>query len=414
MTAHPAVLDYPAQAAAAATATRPEFAELLQRAAQLRPLVRERAQQTERERRVSAEITDLLLQAGLYRALQPRRFGGYEFSHEELRQLAFELGQGCASTGWCFGLGAANAWIVGMFPGEAQGDVWGRDADTLVAACIAPTGKATRVDGGFRLKGRWGFASNCDNSSWMALGAMADEGEGQPPRPIFLLVPAADYQVIDNWHTVGLSGTGSKDIAIEPEVFVPAHRSVSFAQVLEQQAPGALVNDGVLFRIPFLSGFPPLLANPAVAALRGALDEFVESVGTRATRGAFVGGGSTIAQFGHVQTAVAEAEAAIDAAQLILQRDLRLATELTAAGVKLDQQQRIAFRRGHAYAVKLCVQAIDGLYGVVGGTGIHLDSGIQRAWRDIHAVAHHISVNWNAVSTMVGQLRLGLTPRGQY
>jgi alkylation response protein AidB-like acyl-CoA dehydrogenase len=408
-----ALLDRPTPAAAAASPNRPEFCELLERARQLTPLLRERAQQTERDRRVSAEVTDLLKQAGLFRAAQPRRFGGYEFSLEEMRQLAFELGRGCTSTGWCYGLSAANAWTLGMFPVQAQEDVWGRDADILLAACIAPTGKAQRVEGGFRLRGRWSFASNCDNASWIALGTLVDEGEGQPPRAMYLLVPQADYRIVDNWHTVGLAGTGSKDIAIEQEVFVPAHRSVAFAEVLEQQAPGAEVN-GALFRIPFLSGFPPLLANPAVAALRGALDEFIESVAPRATRGAFAGGGSTIGQFGHVQTAVAEAEAAVDAAQLILQRDLRVATELAAAGTRISREQRIEFRRGHAYAVKLCVQGINGLYDVVGGTGIQLDSGVQRAWRDINAVAHHISVNWNAVSTMVGQLRLGLPPRGQY
>jgi alkylation response protein AidB-like acyl-CoA dehydrogenase len=404
------VLDRPSQQAGA----RPEFSALLQRAVQLRPLVRERAQQTERDRRVSAEVTQLLQQAGLYRALQPRRFGGYEFTHEEVCQLVFELGQGCASTGWCFSLGSTTSWSIGMFPGEAQDDIWGRDSSTLVAGVIAPTGKARRVAGGFQLKGRWSFASNCDNSTWMALGAMADEGEGKPPRPIFLLVPEGDYQVIDNWHTVGLAGTGSKDIAIDSEVFVPAHRTVGFMDVLEQRSPGALVNDSALFRIPFLSAFPTMLANPAVSALRGAVDEFVEKVGNRPTRGAFVGGGSTLAQFGHVQSAVAEAEAAIDAAQLVLRRDLRLATELTAAGGTLSQQQRIAFRRGHAYAVRLCVQAINGLYDVVGGTGIHLNSGIQRAWRDINVIAHHIGVNWHAASTMVGQLQLGLPPKGQY
>ncbi len=413
MPAHPTLMERPPQSDAARS-SQPSFDELLRRAAELRPLVRKRAQQTEQERRVSTEVTDALKQAGLYRAVQPRRFGGYELDLDELRQLAFEVGQGCASTGWCFGLGAANSWIVGMFPGEAQADVWDSAPDTLVAACIAPTGKATPVPGGYQLRGRWGFASNCDNSEWMSLGAMVDAGDGKPPRPMFLLVPAGQYQVIDNWHTVGLAGTGSKDIAIESDTFVPEHRVVSFADVLEQQAPGCQVNDGALYRIPFLSGFPPMLANPAVAALRGAIDEFVESVGTRATRGAFVAGGSTLAQFGHVQSAVAEAEAAVDAAQLLLQRDLRAATQLAADGGKLSMQQRIEFRRGHAYAVRLCVNAINGLYDVVGGTGIHLDSGIQRAWRDINAVAHHISVNWNAVSTMYGQMRLGLPPRGQY
>lgn len=397
-----------------ATAAAADFDALLQRARQLSPVVRERAQQTERDRRVSPEVTQLLLDAGLYRAVQPRRFGGHELSLDQLRQLAFEIGRGCTSTGWCYGLSAANAWTMGMFPLQAQQDVWGVNPDALLAACIAPTGKARRVEGGFQLSGRWGFASNCDNAAWLALGTMVAEGDDQPPRPMYLLVPADDCRIVDNWHTVGLAGTGSKDIAIEEAVFVPAHRSVAFADVLEQRAPGAQFNEGTLFRIPFLSGFPPLLANPAVAALQGALDEFVDSIASRATRGAFAGGGATIAQFGHVQTAVAEAEAAIDAAQLILQRDLHTATELAAAHVQIPQAQRIAFRRGHAYAVKLCVQAINGLYDVVGGTGIHLDNGVQRAWRDINAVAHHISVNWNAVSTMVGQLRLGLPPRGQY
>lgn len=408
MTPDTPVLERPAAAPHTAT-----FDTLLQRATELSQAVRQRATQTERQRRVGAEVSALLKDAGLYRAVQPKRFGGHELPLESLRRLAFEIGRGCTSTGWCYGLSAANAWTLGMFPLQAQEDVWGDDPDTLLAACIAPTGHAKRVDGGYRLRGHWSFASNCDNASWLALGTMVDDGEGKP-RPMYLLVPQRDYRIVDNWYTVGLAGTGSKDVAIDEEVFVPAHRSVAFADVLDQQAPGADVHGSALYRIPFLSGFPPLLANPAIAALQGALDEFVGDVAARATRGAFAGGGATIAQFGHVQTAVAEAEAAVDAAQLILQRDLRTATDLAAAGVRISKEQRIEFRRGHAYAVKLCVQGIDGLYDVVGGTGIQLDSGIQRAWRDIHAVAHHISVNWHAVTTMVGQLRLGLPPRGQF
>lgn len=413
MTSSPAVLDRRAPAEHAPP-RRPEFAELLQRAEELRPIVQRRARQTELDRRVSADITAQFKEAGLFRVVQPRRFGGYEYGLEELRQLSHVIGRGCTSTGWCYGLGAANSWIIGMFPGEAQEDMWGRDADTIGAGCIAPTGKARRVDGGYMLKGRWSFGSNCDNSTWMSLGAMADDGPDGQPRPIFLLVPQAQYRIVDNWHTVGLAGTGSKDIAIEEEVFVPAHRTVGFREVLDQEAPGAQVNGSALYRVPFLSGFPPLLANPAIAALQGALEDFTEHVAARSTRGAFTGGGSTIAQFGHVQTAVAECEAAIDAAQLILQRDLRMATELAAEGRKLDITQRIAVRRGHAYAVRLCVQAVNSLFDVVGGTGIQLESSVQRAWRDVNAVAHHISVNWNAVSTMAGQQRLGLPPRGQY
>ena len=414
MTSTSSVLERQPASSGAQSPDTDVFTRLLDAAVQLRPLVASRARQTERERRISPEVTNLLRDAGLYRVVQPRRFGGYELSLEALRRLAFELGQGCASTGWCYGLSAAASWVVGMFPEQAQHDVWGNSPDTLIASCIAPTGKATPTDGGYLLKGRWSFGSNSDNAQWLSLGAMVGQAEGAAPRPIFLLVPQSDYRIIDTWFTVGLSGTGSKDILIEEEVFVPAHRTVAFAEVLDQEAPGADVHDSALYRVPFLSGFPPLLANPAVAALRGALDEFVESIAARATRGAFTGGGASIAQFGHVQSAVAQAEAAVDAAQLILQRDLELVTEWVSTGVRLSTAQRITLRRGHAYAVRLCVEAINALYDVVGGTGIQLDSGIQRAWRDINAVAHHISVNWHTVSTMYGQMRLGLAPRGQY
>lgn len=414
MTSSPGVLERPAVSPIAVLADHDPFARLLDAAVELRAVVAERARQTEQERRVSADVTQLLKESGLYRVVQPRRFGGYELGLEALRRLAFEIGRGCTSTGWCYGLSAAASWVLGMFPEEAQHDVWGGSPDALLASCIAPTGNAVPVDGGYRLKGRWSFGSNSDNAQWLALGAMVEQTEGVPPRPIFLLVPQGEYRIIDTWHTVGLAGTGSKDIAIETEVFVPAHRTVSFSSVLEQDAPGADLHDSALYRVPFLSGFPPLLANPAAAALRGAIDEFVASSAARATRGAFTGGGASISQFGHVQSAVAQAEAAVDAAQLILQRDLQLVTDLVNAGEKLSVEQRITVRRGHAWSVRLCVEAINALYDVVGGTGIQLDNGIQRAWRDINALAHHISVNWQAVSTMYGQMRLGLPPRGQY
>ena len=414
MTSPSIVLERPDAPDNVALADIGPFARLLDAAVELRAVVAARARQTEQDRRVSADVTQLLKDAGLYRVVQPRRFGGYELGLEALRRLSFEIGRGCTSTGWCYGLSAAASWVLGMFPEQAQHDVWGNAPDALLASCIAPTGKAVEVDGGYRVKGRWSFGSNSDNAQWLSLGAMVEQPEGVPPRPIFLLVPQGDYRIVDTWHTVGLAGTGSKDIAIETEVFVPAHRTVSFHDVLEQEAPGADLHDSALYRVPFLSGFPPLLANPAVAALRGAIDEFVASIAARATRGAFAGGGASLAQFGHVQSAVTQAEAAADAAELILQRDLQLATDLVNSGLKLSVEQRITLRRGHAYSVRLCVDAINALYDVVGGTGIQLDNGIQRAWRDINALAHHISVNWQAVSTMYGQMRLGLPPRGQY
>ena len=158
---------FPPRAQETGHARTPSLDELLTRAAALSPVIRQRARQTELDRRVSAEVTDMLRDAGLYRVLQPRRFGGYELDIEDLRRLAFEVGRGCTSTGWCYGLSAAVSWVIAMFPAEAQEEVWRDTPDAVAASCIAPTGKARAVDGGFMLKGRWSFASNCDNASWL-------------------------------------------------------------------------------------------------------------------------------------------------------------------------------------------------------------------------------------------------------
>lgn len=394
-------------------AADPQFPQLVQQASGLRSYLRDQARQTEMDRRVSAETTAKLKALHLYRAVQPRRFGGAELGLDELQQLVFEIGQGCASTGWCYAIGAATSWLVSMFPGEAQEEVWSSSPDDLAGGCIAPTGRARVVEGGFMLAGRWSFGSNCDNCAWMSLGSMVD-GNGEVARTMFMLVPARDYQIIDQWHTMGLAGTGSKDILIEEEVFIPAHRAVSFEEVLEQNAPGSRINTRGTYRIPFLAGFPPLLATPAIAALRGAADEFVETTAQRSTRGAFNGSGAKISQFGHVQSAVAQAYAAVDAAQLILLRDLRAAGEIANRHEAVGMVRRIEYRRGHAYSLKLCIDAIDSLFHAVGGAGLQLDNAVQRAWRDIHAIAHHITVNWHVVSSMYGQMRLGLAPRGQF
>ena len=247
MTFNSSVLERRAALPTASLADDDQFARLFDAAVELRAVVAQRARQTEQDRRVSADVTQLLKEAGLYRVVQPRRFGGYELSLEALRRLAFEIGRGCTSTGWCYGLSAAASWVLAMFPEQAQQDVWGNSPDALLASCIAPTGKAVPVDGGYRLKGRWSFGSNSDNAQWLSLGAMVEQPEGVPPRPIFLLVPQGDYQIIDTWHTVGLAGTGSKDIAIDVEVFVPAHRTVAFSDVLEQEAPGAEVHGSALY-----------------------------------------------------------------------------------------------------------------------------------------------------------------------
>jgi len=132
------------------------------------------------------------------------------------------------------------------------------------------------------------------------------------------------------------------------------------------------------------------------------------------TRGAVAGGNAKMAEFPTIQLRVAEAAASVDAARTILLRDLRTVIETVHRGELISQEQRITSRRGQAFAVSLALRAAEALNASTGGQGLDLANPVQRAWRDVNAVGRHISMNWDAVGTMYGQLALGLEPRGQY
>ncbi|MEO7404851.1 MAG: acyl-CoA dehydrogenase family protein [Burkholderiales bacterium] len=395
-------------------ATRPDFTTLHARIQALVPTLRERAAQTERDRRVSTDVTQMLRDTELFRLMQPARFGGFEYGFSELMTLSMEIGSGCTSTAWSAGLGVVHQWLAGLFPLEAQQEIWA-NPHHLLAGSYAPVGKVTPVPGGYRLAGKWSWLSNCDNSDWYLLGVTFPPAEdGARPMPGFVLVPRRECVIEDDWFMAGLAGTGSKSVVIPQEVFVPNYRKITFAEASGNNPPGAAVNTAPIYRVPFLAAVPVTLASPALGALQGAIDQYIENVGGRTTRGAVTGGGNPMRDLAHVQTRIGDASAALDAARLLLARDLADVEETVAAGDSVSVAKRIRNRRDHAYALKLAKGGIDSLFEAVGGAGLHLDHGIQRAWRDIHAIGHHITFSWDWVSSMYGQYQLGLEPRGQY
>ena len=274
---------------------------------------------------------------------------------------------------------------------------------------------AQAVDGGYLVTGKWHFASNVDNSQWALLGVQFPAAEkGAPSDAGFLLVPCDAYAIEDNWHVAGQSGTGSKTVVVENPTFVPGHRKVTFAQLSSNSPPGSQVNPSSIYRIPFLSAVPVCLVSPLLGTAQGAVEAFIELCGNRVTRGAVAGGGNRLSQFFPVQSRLAEASAAVDAARLLLYRDTAEVERIAASGSAIDVETRIRNRRDHAYAARLSHNAVEALFASVGGNGLALDQPVQRMWRDANAIARHISLNWDAVSSMVGQYLLGLEPKGQY
>jgi alkylation response protein AidB-like acyl-CoA dehydrogenase len=390
--------------------------QLIESADKIQLIARESAARTETDRRVPQELVEQIREAGLYRVLQPSAYGGYEAGFDVLIDLVSRIGRGDGSTAWVFSISAVHQWLIGLFGAEAQNDVWGKHPDAFAAGSYAPSGKATPVNGGYRMTGAWRFASGCDTADWLLLGTIlpGSDRANQAPAPYFFLVPKGDFKIDpDSWNVAGLAGTGSRTVHLD-DVFVPGYRVLSFADATSGRAPGTAVNSNSLYKIPFMACVPLCLVSPTLGMAEGALELYLDSIGNRSTRGAITGANNRMANFATIQMRVAQASASIDAARTVATRDIIETQSIAGSGREIDLDIRLRNRRGHAFAAKMLVEAVDALFYGSGGNALALDLPLQRMWRDIHAAGVHISLNWDAVATMYGQYALGLEPAGQY
>ena len=390
---------------------RPSAAELVDRARAIAGIARERALETETARRVSDDMIARIRQAGLFKIMQPQAYGGFEYGFDVMVQVQATIASGCGSTGWVFGLLASQQWLIACFSKAAQDEIWS-DRAALSTGTYAPVARAEAVDGGYRVSGSGSFCSGCDNVQWQFLGGMIPQADG-PPKPGFFVLRTADITIDDNWRTMGLAGSGSKTVVAD-NAFVPAHRAVTFAELLNATAPGMRASANPLYKQSFLAVLPIAIVTPVVGMAEGAIAAFLDMAKVRTTRGAVAGGNRKMAELTTIQLRAAEAAACIDAAKLLLFRDLAEAYDMAARGEAVSVDVRLRNRRDQAFSVRLSLQAIDALFLAAGGQGLFLDHPLQRFWRDAHAAGAHISLNWDSAGSMFGQYLLGLEPKGQY
>lgn len=378
--------------------------EYLGRTRELLPAIRARARQTEGLRRLPDETFAEFQEAGLFRALQPKRYGGYELDPGVFYQAVAEVGAVCGSSGWVFGVIGVHNWHLAIFPPQAQEDVWGEDDSVQASTSIAPTGTVERVTGGFRLKGRWSFSSGCDFCQWAVLGGVAPSAEaGAPPDGRAFLVPRRDYRIEDNWHVTGLCGTGSKDLVVE-DAFVPEHRTHSFLDAFHLKHPGCAINPAPLYRLPFALIFRYGITSPAIGAAQGALDAFREQTGRRVN----LMDNSRAAEDPFMQVRLAESATEVAAAY---QRMHEIFAEMMAyapAGEEIPLEKRARYRWDGGQAVAWSVKAVDRLFEAAGGRALFLDNPIQRAWRDVHAMRAHAGNHPERAAMVFARSELGL------
>ena len=383
----------------------PSLDELIARAESLVPALTERAPKAEQLRRIPDETVADLHRTGLFRAFQPKGVGGSELDYGAFVDLSGILGRACGSTSWVYANLAVHHLMLGMWPPEAQDEIWGPSPDTLVGSSLVfPAGRAQRVAGGYRVSGRWPFSSGVDPCAWLIVGAMvAPDGSKSAPDARMLLVPKPDYTVIDTWHVAGLRGTGSKDIEIK-DVFVPEHRTLAMDATKGGPTPGSARNPGVLFRLPLMALFQFCITSPILGMAQGAVRSFIDKTRSRAASYT----GAKVAELATIQVRLAEAAALTDSAELIMRHCCADAHRTTAAGTVPSMEQKVRWRRDAAFSVRQCVRAVDLIMEMYGGGGLYEHQPIQRAWRDVHAGAAHISFAFDAVGATYGKVMLGL------
>jgi 3-hydroxy-9,10-secoandrosta-1,3,5(10)-triene-9,17-dione monooxygenase len=379
----------------------------LDRVRALLPAIRERAPRAEKLRRLPDETFADFQKAGLLRALQPKRYGGHELDPGVFYQAVTEVAAVCGSTGWVLGVLGVHNWHVAILPPQAQEDVWGEDDSVQLSTSLAPTGTVEHAPGGYRIKGRWSFSSGCDHCRWAVLGGAAPPTEpGEPPDPRVFLVSRKDYVIDDNWHVMGLCGTGSKDIVVE-DAFVPEYRTHSYRDAFALNHPGAAVNDAPLYRLPFGLIFTYGIVSPAIGAAQGALAAFRDQAAKRIN----VRDGSRAVEDPFMQHRLAEAAAEIDAARDRMFANFAEMMRLARAGEEIPLALRARCRWDSGKAMDRSVYAVDRLFEAAGGHALFLDNPIQRAWRDVHAMRAHAGNNPERASFIFARSALGLPPQ---
>jgi 3-hydroxy-9,10-secoandrosta-1,3,5(10)-triene-9,17-dione monooxygenase len=370
--------------------------EVVARARALAPGFRERAAAAEEARTLPSESVAEILEAGFARILVPPRFGGYGLGLAAYFDVVREIGRADVSHAWCTALIIEIPRYIASYPQPAQEAVWAAGADVLLAGSIMPLAHVTVVDGGYRISGHSPIASGVNHASWVFLGGMIP-GEGPPEWGLFL-VPRDEYEIIDTWSTAAMRATGSHTVVTD-EVFVPDSHLVRLAEVREGQPPGGSLHDGALYRSPQVAWAPLTFVLPMLGAAQGAYDDFVAWTARRTTPS-----GDRVAELGSIQAALGRIAADLDAAELLLRRNAVTAEAPEPPSLTL----RARAMRDFARASELIVSAIDALVDN-GGTAVFASSNpLQRAWRDIHFAASHLSLNRQNNYAHWGRTALGI------
>lgn len=358
---------------------------------------------SEAERHLSDEVVEKIRASGLFGIVMPKNLGGSELGFADLVRVTIEIGGMSGSAAWIFGVLAGHSWLINLFPEEAQKEVMA-DPTTLIGTVFRLGGEVVEHEGGYKLTGGNGrFCSGIDYANWVIIGNAVKKADGSV-EPRFFVVPKTDIEVVDDWYTMGMRGTGSRSIKIE-SAFIPAHRSCSLADMLSGNTPGAAVHEGAIYRMPFADLAPFSIVGAPLGMARGMVRRLAEDLAGK------LGSASAleVAEQSATLARLSEVAAEIDAAIALVIADAVMVDEARDPS-DISSLQRAQIPRNWAWAVQRARHAANRVFEVSGGSAIYDGGQMQRLFRDMNSGAQHFAFTWDRAMTGYGRALLGLKP----
>lgn len=365
----------------------PNSVEIVARVKELQPLIRRNSAQGEQDRRVVQESIDALAAAGAFKLAQPRRYGGYETSMRTMLDVSSAVAEADGGTGWVVALTNVCAWMTGLFPEQAQDEVWGADPEAFVSGVLAPTSESRKVAGGHQVTGRWFWNSGSWHAGWAVLGIPITDDSGAVVDQGLALIPRSDLGFEETWFVAGMKSSGSNCL-IAKDVFVPDHRVISVPPAIEGTY-ATEHSEETLYRSAFVPILALVLVGPQLGLGRAALEIVREKAAKKPISYTFYTAQADSVAF---QLQLAEAAMLLDTAHLHAYRAAADIDEAATRGIYPDFVTRARVRADTGWVVDHVVKAINILLSAHGASSFAESNPLQRIWRDSSVAARHAVV----------------------
>jgi len=376
----------------------PSGPELAERARKLAPLLAEHAREAEQQRRPDDRVIQALREARIFDLMVPTCYGGLELDLDTFLEVGLALSEGDASMAWVSTFYIEHNWMFCQFPESFQRELFADRSHVLAPASIAPTGHWSEVEGGYRLSGRWQWATGAPHGEWVIVGAMG-AGAGAPV-PRFFALPMADVVVEDTWYVDGMAATGSNDVVID-DAFVATERSVPLLDLVNGCAPGSELHPGPLYQTPMVPILGLAASMPAVGLARAVVRGFRESLLERTV----YAGTTKQAERATSQVRLGRAELQVEQAELLLRQIVREIQERRGAA---ELEERVRWVAGCAFAVHQCKAVIQSVAEASGASAHFQSHPLQRAQRDVNTLSCHAIFDLDHRLESLGRAMLGL------